>query len=326
MGRAVGSVVVLMAALGAMAGAQGQSASLVSAEGKNGVRASLAGAYYLAKCVESRWRDAESVRFLIESEGNEERRAFYLTAWMAESILAMREATAAGSSDQATKTAKRAADEAAVAVDALKERVLLPWATWVGSATSTERGVVAQCLGTLASNEDAVNMLILLLNDSSSEVRVLTSQGLALAKPTPAARRAIPFLAVHLFLDPDVSARRYSALAIGNLAGEVFPTDGGPTDGTIAAAKDWIERRYDTSILQRRAAPAAGMGDRTDGTKPTLEEAYWLAKCASEHWRDNESFARLIDASQNRGLRAHYLLTLLCHVHKFRAKPVALLA
>jgi len=269
---------------------------------------SLEEAYFLAKCAASDWRDAQSYRRLSEATEDESRKALYLVEFWLASVTAKRPVILERGPEHATPNSMVKFSEISARIEELKEEGFPAVATALRSER-TERAFSASFVPTqIEAVPEAPDLMALLLNDRSQSARKLGAMGLGNCTPSAAARRMIPFLAVHVLLDPDFSTKRYSARAIGNLAGVDFPLeDGSPSAQTVAAAEAWIREHYDVSILPGKAAGAAPAEE--DGpARQSLAEAYYLARCAAAGWQDAESFQKLMDVVQTDSMRAQCLL------------------
>ncbi len=289
MGHAAAATVILLTAMAATA---------LSAPT---TRKSLVEPYYLNRCVQTDWQDDEAYASLMQATENEGRRHLYLASRVLSGASLLEGAD--------RETVDRLQSRLRPALDEMQElagdkAMLLPLATSVRAGSESERWFLAQEITSAAGDDQrAASLAVILLNDEYQSTRMLSAAGLSKSTVSATSRALVPFLAVHAFQDPQPICRYNASRAIGHLAGQDFESDEG-RDATVAAAREWIRRHYDTSILGIEPEPADENADLK-----SLAEAYYLARCAVSGWHEEEPFGLLMESASDDGRSAHYLVS-----------------
>lgn len=267
------------------------------------VKEDLTEAYHLGKCAASGWRDAEAFERLKAATEDKDRLALYLHSRISAISAQLTEWPVI--SETPWKTRREALQEENSRIGGLLEasdRLPFALATAVHSGAQPERLTAAIGFGKLSGDELAADLLVSLLNDESSWVRVLGSSQVRQAEPKETARRLAPFLAVQVLTDISESARERAARALAHVVEAEFPSE-----DPVPAATEWIRDHYDTSVVSVAEADAPATQSHI-GERESLAEAYYLAECAAFGWMDDEAFARLLDSVESERRRAFYLV------------------
>jgi hypothetical protein len=97
-----------------------------------------------------------------------------------------------------------------------------------------------------------------------------------------------------------------------------------PGEVTVQAARDWVREHYDVGILEDGTSALDASTKQVGAAKQSIEEAYWLARCAASAWEDDASFEQLLRSTPEERRQAHYLLSslLACTARTEEEPPV----
>ncbi|MFO7956345.1 MAG: hypothetical protein R6X33_04545 [Candidatus Brocadiia bacterium] len=281
---------------------------LAPASGAEQEKGDLTEAYYLGKCAASGWRDAEAFERLKAATEDKDRLALYLHSRI--SAISAQLTDWPVISETPWKTRREALQEENARIGGLLEesgRLPFALATAVHSGAQPERLTAAIGFGKLSGDELAADLLVCLLNDESSRVRVLGASQVRQADPKETARRLAPFLAVQVLTDISESARERAARALAHVVDADFPSE-----DPVPAATEWIRDHYDTSVVSVAEGDAPATRSHI-AERESLAEAYYLAECAASGWMDDEAFGRLLDSVESERRRAFYLVDRALH-------------
>lgn len=198
---------------------------------------SLQEAYWLMECARSDWRSDRAFEKLAASNTEKKLRAYYLLNRLAA-------LSAENRHEDALKVEKK--------LSKFEGHLMLPYARFSGAGRERERIIAASGLKHHVSSAERFPLLIMLLNDPSSEVRLLAVSALKNG-PTRDRLKALPYLSARLW-EKDDPLLRYYASAIGQITGKKFSPRKweGSEKGMIQAARKWANKRYDVDRLQER--------------------------------------------------------------------------
>jgi len=201
--------------------------------------ARLGEARLLIECSEEGWSDEDSFQALMEAAQDPQLEAFYLTKRLMATMRLVRTGRE-GLRD------RELAEKLAAKLDETGDLAFLPLATFSQSEHLRDRRGVPVLLRKFVDREDAIALLIMMLNDDDWRVRDRAAMALAISD----SRKALPFLAARLLEDEEYAVRLYCAYALDAIARLGLPKDdgGSPTNETIDAAREWIAETYGVEL------------------------------------------------------------------------------